>query len=120
MWAALMCDFESAEISSFRDFALDELHLPIFNIEGCHMHYCSAIIKHIKDLGLAAAYKDADYLPILFFFKKKLVGSFIFSLPIYGSNALYNTISHSGKEQSARRTPPKLTVIEKYYNNLIN
>lgn len=56
-----MCDFEPAEISSFREFVIDELLLPIFNIEGCHMHYCSAIIKHIKDLGLAAVYKDADY-----------------------------------------------------------
>ena len=61
LWAALMCDFEPAEISSFREFVIDELHLPIFSIEGCHMHYCSAIIKHIKDLGLGTVYKDANY-----------------------------------------------------------
>ena len=57
-WLAIMCDFEPAEINGFQEVVVEELHLPALNIEDCHMHYCSAIIKHIKDLGLAAYYKN--------------------------------------------------------------
>lgn len=56
-WTCMMCDFESPEMNAVQEVALEELHRPVFEIEGCHMHYCSAIIKHVKHVGLTSAYK---------------------------------------------------------------
>ena len=36
------------------------LHIDNFSIKGCHMHYCSAILKNVKALGLTGAYMDED------------------------------------------------------------
>jgi hypothetical protein len=54
----MICDFELPESNSFAEFAFNELHLPVFRIEGCLMHYCSAIIQHLKNLGLTGMYMD--------------------------------------------------------------
>lgn len=57
-WSYLMCDFELGIHNAFLDIAINLLHLAGLILELCHMHYCSAIIAHIKMLGLAAAYTD--------------------------------------------------------------
>jgi hypothetical protein len=59
-WIGMMCDYESTEMSAVQEVAVQELLLPVFEIEGCHMHYCSAIIKHVKHVGLTTAYKIED------------------------------------------------------------
>ena len=59
-WTGMMADFEAAQMSSIQEVALNEVALTSFQIEGCHMHYCSAIMKNIRQNGLTAAYKDED------------------------------------------------------------
>jgi hypothetical protein len=56
-WTGIMCDFEYPEMSAVKEVAMEDLLLPVFEIEGCHMHYCSAIIKNVKHVGLTTAYK---------------------------------------------------------------
>lgn len=55
-----MCDYELGIHNSFLNFAVNELHLARFAIEGCHMHYCSSIVKHVKDIGLSRDYSAED------------------------------------------------------------
>lgn len=55
-WKKLMCDFELGHMNAFLEVVRDDLQLDQFEFEGCHMHYCSAIIKKIKELGLGPVY----------------------------------------------------------------
>ena len=98
---ALLCDFEPAEINGFQEFAVQELQLPALNVEGCHMHYCSAIIKHIKDLGLAAFYRNDD-TKLKQFIAKLFALAFLpaaFIIPVY--QALKDQLGPHMKADSA-------------------
>jgi hypothetical protein len=47
-----MCDFEKGIHNAFCNVVENILLLPVLLLACCHMHYCSAIIKHVRSLGL--------------------------------------------------------------------
>jgi len=56
-WQKITADFELEVAVAFLAVA----HLVVRSalaLEGCFMHYCSALVKKMKSLGLAAAYSD--------------------------------------------------------------
>ena len=55
-WRAMMCDFEPQQINAFNRFARVHLQLAAFVFDCCHMHYFSAVVKKLKEIGLTRAY----------------------------------------------------------------
>lgn len=70
-WKELSCDFEIGMHNAFLNVAYNVLHLPLILLACCHMHYCSSLIKKVKELGLAIAYQNEvsgwRYVMSLFF-----------------------------------------------------
>ena len=58
-WKELMCDFEIGMQNAFLSIA-HVLGLPLILLACCHTHYCSAIFKKMKELGLGPAYQNED------------------------------------------------------------
>lgn len=57
-WKELMCDFEKGIHNAFSSVVVNLLQLPMIQLACCHMHYCSAIIKQVKKLGMASHYTN--------------------------------------------------------------
>eukprot|EP01035_Chromulina_nebulosa_P023694 gene23694-30729_t len=87
-WRRLMCDFETAIRSSFRHMTSSLLHIDNFEIEGCHMHYCSAIIKKLKSIGLGPLYMNHQS-GLMHFVRKLFALAF---LPLHLVIVVYNWI----------------------------
>jgi hypothetical protein len=59
-WRRGMLDFEYSMRSAFRRCTSDLLLITDYAEECCHMHYCSAVLKHVKKVGLGRMYELAE------------------------------------------------------------
>jgi len=59
-WRRGMLDFEVSLRTAFKRCTSELLLKPDYVDECCHMHYCSAVIKHIKAVGLGSIYMTTE------------------------------------------------------------